>query len=119
VTAPENIESYIVRLVMKVDAPKGEPDTAVGNFVDLLTANGLRDWVFRVEDQHTGDVLGYFDGYGDPVEIQVTTPTEEPPAPEPVGATPATPEQPAPAQAATTESDESLVALAESLNENQ
>lgn len=107
-TTPEN-QQYIVRLVMKVDAPPKQPDTAVVNFVDLLTANGLRDWVFRVEDIESGQVLGYYDGYGDPVEIQPApeAPTEAPAAE--VEQPTDTPDQP--------ESDESLVALAESLNE--
>lgn len=107
---PDNLQPYIVRLVMKVDAPKGEPDTAVGNFVDLLVANGLREWVFRVEDINTGDVLGYFDGYGDPVDV-TAKPAEEP-AEEPVNAS----ETGETADGAP-ESDEALEALAESLNE--
>ena len=105
-TPEENNQAYIVRLVMKVDAPRGEPDTAVANFVDLLVANGLREWVFRVEDIDNGTVLGYFDGYGDPVDItqqQAPAPAEE------------APEQAAEPEAA--ESDEALEALAESLNE--
>lgn len=108
-TTPENAKPYIVRLVMKVEAPADQPDTAVTNFVDLLVANGLREWVFRVEDIDTGEVQGYFDGYGDPVEIQPAAPTEAPSE-----SAETAEEQPAGDQA---ESDESLVALAESLNE--
>lgn len=106
-TTPENTQPYIVRLVMKVDAPKGEPDSAVAAFVDNLTANGLREWVFRVEDIDTGDVLGYYDGYGDPVDL-----SQAPAAPD----APAEAAAPAESEA---QSDEALEALAESLNEQE
>lgn len=105
-TPDENLDQYIVRLVMKVDAPKNEPDSAVRAFVDNLVANGMREWVFRVEDIHTGEVLGYFDGFGDPVDISTPVPSPEEPAQE----------QAAEPEPAAGESDEDLEALAESLN---
>lgn len=89
---------FIVRLVMKVDA--AVPEAAVTEFVDLLVANGLREWVYRVESVEDGEILGYFDGFGQPVDIHATTAeaSTEPPA---------------------EDSDEALEKLAESLNEQQ
>lgn len=102
-TPDSNIQQYIVRLVMKVDGKPDEPVSGVLGFVELLTANGMRDWVFRVENADTGEILGYYDGWGDEVDMTAIPAT---PAPD---VTPADPVQ-------EPESDESLVALAESLN---
>jgi hypothetical protein len=127
---------YIVRLVMRVEASPHSPQDAVTNFVDLLVGNGLRDWVYRVEDIETGDVIGYYDGYGDEVEIntaeaapapQRETPTPGIVAPDSVEASaspgPASrpvedvplPTEQDPAEA---QSDAELLALAESLNQD-
>lgn len=92
---------FIVRLVMKVDAEV--PEAAATEFVDMLTANGLREWVYRVESIDDGEILGYFDGFGQPVDI--TAPS-----------TPSVEDVPL---ESTSESDEGLIALAESLNDKQ
>lgn len=69
---PENDErSHIVRLVVKVDAD--DASDAVLEFVDVLIASGLRNWAYRVESL-SGEVEGYFDGYGNPVDIDSLTP---------------------------------------------
>lgn len=98
--------SYMVRLVMRVDGTPDEPESAVINFIEMMVQNGLRDWVYRVEDDDS-KVLGYFDGYGDAVEMAPGQPTT-------VGETvanwtPAEADEPV-------SDDESLMALAESLN---
>ena len=105
-TTPDDDARYMVRLVMKVNGKPDEPESAVINFVEMLVQNGMRDWVYRVESEDSTKVLGYFDGYGDPVDMTPPGTTEPDAAP-----VETSPEQPV-------ESDESLVALAESLNES-
>lgn len=104
-TTPEQEQQqYIVRLVMRVDAKPGQPDDAVASFVEMMTSNGLRDWVYRVETLD-GEILGYYDGYGDPVDL-ATAPDAQ-----------ATDQPDQTAVETQPESDSELVALAESLND--
>lgn len=105
-TVPEQSE-FIVRLVMKVDAQADQPWKAVSNFVDLLTSNGLRDWVYRVENIDSGEIVGYFDGYGEAVDIQTPVENEVTDV-----------QLPAEQNPAEVQDDAALMALADSLNED-
>lgn len=115
---------YICRLVMKVEAD--DPSEAPVTFVNFLVEAGLITWIYRVEDPDTGEILGYFDGNGELVDMdeiiqnqdedqgdeEDQTPIETVSLPDVTGeglevsvTTSATP------------SDDELVAYAESLNE--
>lgn len=105
-------KDYIVRLVMRVEADDTDPAQAALKFVDLMVENGLRDWVYRVEDNSTGDIMGYYDGWGNVVDINSPVEVTEPPVEDvPL------PSDPPEANPAEVESDAELLALAESLNE--
>lgn len=66
---------YVVRLVMEVLAEN--PADATQEFVDKLVERGLRDWVYRVENSIDGEILGYFDGFGMPVDLSKMNETED------------------------------------------
>lgn len=68
-TTEETPFQYRVRLVMRVDSIEGQPETAVYEFIDLLTANGLRTWAYVVEDLESGRIVGYYDGYGSEMQL--------------------------------------------------
>jgi hypothetical protein len=57
-----------VRLVMTV--MEDDPSAAVREFVDSLTLNGARDWVYVVEDIQTDEPLGYYNGFGVEVNLE-------------------------------------------------
>lgn len=120
-TPTPQAHEFIVRLVMRTEAPTDQPGLAVIDFVDQLTENGLRDWVFRVEDHETNEILGYFDGYGTPYVLPAGTDEGSLPG---VGEGP-TPLKYVPPQAGkddaeleALEEDAELEALAESLNDS-
>lgn len=61
-------DGKIVRLVMRVD--QENPSDAVEDFIQNIVENGLREWIYRVEDSETGDVFGYYDGYGNETDME-------------------------------------------------
>lgn len=108
---------YLVRFSLTV--PADNASDAVDSVIDLFVEKGLRDWVYRVDDPTaapgTDSLIGFFDGYGDPVDVEALLAEGESQAP-------ATPEQ---VDAVTSElpvadetSDAELEALAESLNQD-
>jgi hypothetical protein len=60
-------DTKIVQLAIKVAGDTGE--LAVSNFIDILVEKGLREWLYRVEDPETGELLGLYNGYGDAADI--------------------------------------------------
>lgn len=66
---------YVVRLVMRVEADS--PPKATQEFVTYLVEGGLVNWIFRVEDPETQEILGYFNGHGMAVDMdQIVADTE-------------------------------------------
>lgn len=106
-----------VRLVMTVNEDDGS--AAVREFVDALTLNGMRDWVYAVEVIETDEVVGYYNGFGVEVDLdaliaQQNTELEER-DPEEIVLPPA-PDLDVTVDFTQRKSDEDLVELAEELN---
>lgn len=59
---------YMVHLAIRLTAAPDNPQTVVDEFIDRLACNGLKDWVFRVENEMTS-VVNYHDGLGNVVDI--------------------------------------------------
>ena len=105
----EQMDDYVVRLVMRVEA--NSPEHAVLTFIGHMVDNGLTNWIYRVEDPETHEPVGYFDGHGVEVNIDeeaAAAVREEEAASEEAVQTPVQ-----------TESDEELHTLAESLNQGE
>lgn len=96
---------YSVRLVLRVAAES--PDKAAPTFITHLVENGMTDWVYQVCDPDDDmKVIGYFDGFGLPVEVDALAKPEAPAVPAPAEQTPVQ-----------TETDGELLSLAQELNE--
>ena len=105
------MSKYVVRLVMSLEADA--PDEAVRDFVDQLTAYGLRDWIFRAEKDDA--VEGYYNGFGKSVDLDAATASlRAQTAAQAEAEDEAT--VPSEAPAVSGESDAALTAIAESLN---
>jgi hypothetical protein len=104
------VTDYLVRFSLTV--PAGSPGDAVDSVIDLFTEKGLRDWVYRVDDPtaapNTDSLIGFFDGYGEPVDMEALLAAGD--------ATPAIPDVADDADAEV--SDTELIDLAESLNQS-
>ena len=68
---------YICRLVMRVQGDEDTPGEAATEFVRYLVEGGLITWIFRVEDPETADILGYFDGNGNEVDMDAILAEED------------------------------------------
>jgi hypothetical protein len=108
------VTEYVVRFSLRVTADG--PGDAVDGVVDLFVEKGLRDWVYRVDDPSETNsekaLVGFFDGYGDPVDVDELLSQVGEPAPIPVQ----TAELPDPP--AISDDDADLLAEAESLNQS-
>lgn len=58
----------VVRLVMNID--EEDPGDAVEAFVEAIISQGLRGWVYRVEELDDPDDFSFHDGYGLDVDIE-------------------------------------------------
>lgn len=75
-------DGYLVRLVMALDA--AGPADAVDTFVEMIVENGLVNWIYRVEaGDSSGVILGYFNGHGEPVDVDALLETDPDAQPEP------------------------------------
>lgn len=98
--------NYSVRLVLRVAAES--PDKAPPTFITHLVEDGMTDWVYQVCDPDDDmKVIGYFDGYGIPVNVDKLGTPETP--------SKLTPEQ-TPVQTEG-EDDTELLSLAQELND--
>jgi len=108
-------QPYVVRLLATV--PAHSPEEAVLGFIEQLTANGLRNWVYGVLDAETGETVAELNGYAqDQSELIERLSAEQEAAErdrEPDD------DEPEPDEAATPDSDEELTRLAEGLNAGQ
>lgn len=108
---------YTVRLLVKVETDQG-PEEAARLLVDNLAVNGIVRWVYRVEEYESGKVLGYYDGFGRPLDIDSPNPLGEPQEIQTPVKTVETVELPEPASDIEPESDQKLLDLAITLNAN-
>lgn len=100
---------FSVRLVIRVAAD--EPEKAVPTFITHLVENGMTDWVYQVGNPDTGEVIGYFDGFGLPVNVDdLPSGRDQQETPEPQ-------EQAQEQTPVQTTNDQELLALAERLND--
>lgn len=64
-------KEYLVRFSVKVtsDSPANAVDLVIDGFVE----QGLRNWIWRVDDpaapDGTDSIIGFYDGYGELVDI--------------------------------------------------
>lgn len=111
---------YVVRLVMRVRTEEDNPDEAVRIFVDNLVDNGLTNWLYRVDDNTTDEVLGFYNGHGIEVDVNMLSLPEEnageKKAEQKVETTPNLPEPTSPATPNPGSDDEDLIRLAVTLN---
>lgn len=115
---------YAVRITWpNMNAENAEE--AVLDAVELMVAKGMREWIYRVDDSETAranggvnndSLVGYFDGWGDPVDHEAIIAQAE--AEEAAAAAAGEAAPPGePEQAINDESDAGLLELAASLNE--
>jgi hypothetical protein len=112
-------EEYLVRFSLRVSADN--PGDAVDGVVDLFVEKGLRDWVYRVDNpslEGPEAVVGYFDGYGVPVDVAELLAQSEQIDPIPVGGIVAAASDDGPRVTDDPDDDDvELLAEAESLNQ--
>lgn len=58
---------YHVRLAFTMDSET--PSDAVQDVIDTFTEKGFRDLVYVVNDVESGEQLGYFNGWGEPLDV--------------------------------------------------
>lgn len=107
-----------MRLILRVASDSAEQ--AAPTFIAHLVENGLTDWVYQVCDPDTMEPLGYFDGFGLPVDVEESQPAEAkaPEAPETPDPDPAPVQTPVQTDGETDgETDADLLALAQHLND--
>lgn len=122
--AQAETEQYMVRLSMVVDGT--DPGDAAMAFVDRLVDRGMRDWVYTVhENTEQQEPLGYFDGYGLPLDISqlaniaaVSDEADEPTESEVTTTedTPAVQDVELPAEQSPSDDDDALLAVARQAN---
>lgn len=114
--------NYLVRYAFTVDAET--PNDAVAGVVDLMVESGLINWAYRVDNPDTGEIIGFYDGRGDEIDMsEVMTDAHgeidaavEPDDGEYLPGGPAHPGEPV--ESAPADSEAALHKLAAQLNEN-
>ena len=116
---------YFVRLAATMEGE--DAADAVLALIDRITEKGMRDWLYRVDDKATGEMVGYFNGWGEQVDtdvvhqateaIRLAADAETAQLGQEASEDEATEDEPDTTDSDTTDSDDQLVEYAESLNQ--
>lgn len=59
-------KDFYVKLAFTMNAE--EPGDAAAGVVDIFTDKGVRNLIYRVDDAETREFVGYFNGWGEPID---------------------------------------------------